>query len=312
MKRGTSLVVLLILVFIVGTVVFLKGTNIAVCDEQVVFTSSGELFAARLNTTGKKSLGFVGDSGVFDSVGQPVQVLLGGGSTHDEINELFLLSSGRKELVYKIPQTKNVGDESSYIAKAVFGKDVNDIFIVLVSEKPRARKSTGCLFRLDRSANKLVRLFEFNPSSGRLQYSRKLNALLVSVSSGEAPASNSVGLFSNNNNSYKTLVTAADLVGWIEDGQKFLFFSHKPGSGIYEFTFEDGKVVKKIDYSKNAEFSLARDKKCVIAIGSGSPELPAGCIDLIDISTGHSSSVSWKKQFQLSANEFPGDLKFTR
>lgn len=312
MKRGMSLITLLVLVFIVGLVVFLKGTNVTICDEQVVFTSSGGLFAARLNAAGKQSLGFVGDSGVFDSFGQPAQVLLGGGNTHDELDELFLLSSGRKELVYKIPRTKSEGEGSSYIAKAVFGKDVNDIFIVLVSEKQSAGKSTGCLLRLDRSANRLVKLFEFNPSSGRLQYSRKLNALLVSVSSGEAPALDSVSLFSFNKNSYKTLVTAADLVGWTEDGQKFLFYSHKPGNGIYEFSLVDGKVVKKINYTKNAEFSLSRNKKCVIAIGSGPPELPTAYIDLIAISSGRISSVSWSKQFHLSANEFPGDLKFTR
>jgi len=151
-----------------------------------------------------------------------------------------------------------------------------------------------------------------------LQYSKKLNALLVETNDStkkdrhaEVDIKYSINLYDISENKIEKLSTERFFSPlWLEDGEKLIFFSFEPSSGIYEYDIANNKETKKKSYKRNPGLSLSPDKKYLLTkVFFLAPKEFKQLIEVISLEDGKKKRIDWEEQFDLDFDtEFPGDM----
>lgn len=278
-------------------------------DGEVIFAEGDKLYIARLDKPGKRLLATVKGVEaleVLDCSSGAESILLK--AEYNLREELLIFSQGNVKKIYEVRQKEialDVGSEEfPALPCAVFGKDASEVYFF--QDEGLAQNQSlymSYLYKLDIQSDTLTKLKHLPINYVHIEYSKKLNALLVHMDeakeNGEADLEWSVHLYDIASGKATKLIDNGTQPLWLEDGKKILFHSIEHSSGFYEYNLETGQIKKVFAFNRNWRPSLSADKKYLLVYGKriGLWLGRVDSLDIISLTEGKVKGINWEKQF---------------
>jgi len=313
--RKLMIALAIIAVFVVAIAIKHNNTSDMNYQGDIMLTVGNKLYSAQLSKPGKKLITELQGAEQVELVDYNRST---GASllrtAHKDEEGLSTYSSKGLKKIYSVSYEKNRYDAAfPFIWKASFGKNEDEVFVIVITDKKRATGSLwGSVVKLDLVTGKRHELAQLPFYNGDIRYIKERNSLLLNIDKTkrqgqhDISTAHSISFYDLGNGKMKELAIDGFSPIWREDTGGFLFFKLKPSSGIYEYDMQNNGEMKKAVYEWNASFSLSQDGKYLLAaVNQDGPKGLIQCIDLIDLSNGKANKINWRKHFNLSPNEFP-------